>query len=340
MRATLWRDIEALDAQVAEATQIDAKLQAWSLLRHLTRWLLIRPGGSLEIAANVDRYQPVVSALRDALPGVLTPTGKGDFEGNAEKWEGLGFGESLAQRLARTPVLRASLDMAEVAHNCDQPIERVAGVFFGLAEALDLEWLRSEIESLPVESRWHAQARGSLLDELNQQHRALAAQVLVWDTDLAGRRSGGGVVEQGRRPPEIHPHHAGGNTVAECGLSHCLGGRASSGPAGTGELSDARRRGTIMCLTAHDLFSRRCAHRHRRRRLRCARHGRWQAVCLKVPVLHGPRRAGLVCANMTGMKIAFVASSITEARQAMSRLAEELWQCRYRPGRGHRGPGG
>src|SRR5690606_26809982 len=100
-----------------------------------------------------------VTRLRDALPEVLTATGKGDFNGNAEKWEGLGFDEPLAQRLARSPVLRAALDMAEVAHNCDQPVERVAGAFFGLAEALDLDWLRSEIESLPVESRWHAQAR-------------------------------------------------------------------------------------------------------------------------------------------------------------------------------------
>ncbi len=180
----LWADIEALDAQVAEATQIDAKLQTWSLLRHLTRWLLNRQAGSLDIAENVERYQPVVTRLRDALPEVLTATGKGDFNGNAEKWEGLGFGEPLAQRLARSPVLRAALDMAEVAHSCDQPVERVAGAFFGLAEALDLDWLRSEIESLPVESRWHAQARGSLLDELNQQHRALAAQVVAWDREL------------------------------------------------------------------------------------------------------------------------------------------------------------
>lgn len=184
----LWADIEALDAKVADATQIDAKLQTWSLLRHLTRWLLNKPGGNLDIAANVERYQPVVTALRDALPEVLTPTGTGDFEGNAEKWEGLGFGETLAQRLARAPVLRASLDMAEVAHKCNQPIERVAGVFFGLAEALDLDWLRNEIESLPVESRWHAQARGSLLDELNQQHRALASQVLVWDKDMSAEK--------------------------------------------------------------------------------------------------------------------------------------------------------
>ncbi len=184
----LWADIEALDAKVAEATQIDAKMQTWSLLRHLTRWLLNKPGGKLDIAANVERYKPVVTALRDVLPAALTPTGKGDFEGDAEKWEGLGFGEALAHRLARAPVLRASLDMAEVAHNCKQPIERVAGVFFGLAEALDLDWLRNEIESLPVESRWHAQARGSLLDELNQQHRALASQILVWDTDMSAEK--------------------------------------------------------------------------------------------------------------------------------------------------------
>ncbi len=54
----------------------------------------------------------------------------------------------------------------------------VAKVFYELAEALDLEWLRGQIEALPVEGAWHAQARGSLLDELNAQHRALALQVL------------------------------------------------------------------------------------------------------------------------------------------------------------------
>jgi len=51
-------------------------------------------------------------------------------------------------------------------------------VFFELGEALDIEWLRSQIEALPVESGWHAQARGSLRDELASQQRALATQVL------------------------------------------------------------------------------------------------------------------------------------------------------------------
>ncbi len=174
----LWAQIEALDSQVAEDTQIDAIKQIWSLLRHMTRWLLNRPGGSLDIAANVERYQAGVSALRLALPDVLTSTGKGDFSCSQEKWEGLGLPAELALRLARMPELRAALDMVEVAQQGGQPIEKVAAVFYELGEALDLEWLRSQIEALPVEGHWHAQARGSLLDELNHQHRALSLQVL------------------------------------------------------------------------------------------------------------------------------------------------------------------
>ncbi len=179
----LWAAIEALDGKVAEATQMDAILHIWTLLRHMTRWLLNRPGGTLDIAANVERYRPAVTALRQALPDTLTPTGQADYALSVEKWQGLDFTPELAERLARAPVLRSALDMAEVAHYSGQPIEHVASVFFNLAETLDLDWLRSEIEALPVEGRWHAQARGSLLDELNHQHRELAVKVLAWAAD-------------------------------------------------------------------------------------------------------------------------------------------------------------
>ena len=179
----LWSMIEALDSKIAEDTQIDAIKQIWSLLRHMTRWLLNRPGGSLDIAENVARYQEGVSALRNVLPEVLTPTGMGDFSCTREKWEGLGMPAELGLRMARMPDLRAALDMVEVAQQSNQPMDKVARVFFELGEALDLEWLRGQIEALPVDGHWHAQARGSLLDELNHQHRALALQVLAFGGD-------------------------------------------------------------------------------------------------------------------------------------------------------------
>ncbi|TBR39722.1 MULTISPECIES: NAD-glutamate dehydrogenase [Dyella] len=179
----LWAEIEALDSKVAEETQIDAIMQIWSLLRHLTRWLLNRPGGTLDIAANVERYQAGVNALREALPDALTDTGRADFSTSQEKWDGLGLPSALAVRLARIPEMRAMLDIVEVAQQTGQPVARVAGVFYELGGVLDLEWLRNQIEALPVEGHWHAQARGSLLDELNHQHRALASQVLALSGD-------------------------------------------------------------------------------------------------------------------------------------------------------------
>jgi glutamate dehydrogenase len=177
----LWADIEAQDSKVAENTQVDAVMQIWSMLRHLTRWLLNRPGGTLDIAANVERYQSAVAELSDTLPHALTPAGKADFATSQEKWEGLGLPTDLALRLAKLPELRAMLDMVEVAQQSGQPIAKVANVFFELGHTLDLEWLRGQIEALPVEGHWHAQARGSLLDELNHQHRALATQVLAFN---------------------------------------------------------------------------------------------------------------------------------------------------------------
>jgi glutamate dehydrogenase len=185
----LWADIEALDGQATEDMQIDAIMLTWSLLRHLTRWLLGRPGGTLDIADNVHRYAPGVSALRAALPEVLTPTGRADFDSATEKWEGLGAPQDLAFRLARVPLLRSALDMVELSTHSKRSVDQVASVFFGLAGALDLDWLRGQIEALPVESSWHAQARGALLDELSQQHRALSAQVLAGAGRKAGREA-------------------------------------------------------------------------------------------------------------------------------------------------------
>jgi glutamate dehydrogenase len=176
---SLWAEIEALDGTVADVVQVDALLKIWDLLRNLTRWLLNHRGVALDIASVVERYAPGVGELRAALPRALTPTGRADYDVDVEKWQGLDIPESVAARLATVPVLGASLDIVEVARESGQRVDRVASIFFELGQALEIDALRRQIENLPVESRWHAQARGSLRDELAAQHRALAAQILA-----------------------------------------------------------------------------------------------------------------------------------------------------------------
>jgi glutamate dehydrogenase len=187
----LWSGIDALDGKASEAAQIDALMKLWSLLRHVSRWLLNRPGTALGITDLVERYQPGMDRLRAVLPRALSMTGHASWGVDLEKWQGFGFPEELARNLATIPVLEVTMDVVETALDTGRPVDHVARVFFDLGEALDIEWLRAQIEKLPVESRWHAQARGALRDELAVQQRAMVSQILASEQ---GRQTADGAV--------------------------------------------------------------------------------------------------------------------------------------------------
>jgi glutamate dehydrogenase len=187
----LWAGIESLDGKVSEASQIDALMRVWSLLRHVSRWLLNRPGTVLGITDLVQRYQPGMDTLRAALPARLTETGRASWGVDLEKWQGMGFPDELAHKLATIPSLEVAMDVIETSSESGRPVEHVAQVFFDLGAAMDIEWLRGQIEKLPVESRWHAQARGALRDELAVQQRAMVSQILASEQ---GRQGADGAV--------------------------------------------------------------------------------------------------------------------------------------------------
>ncbi len=184
----LWADIDALDLKVPEAAQIDALLEIWALLRSMTRWLLNRPGDRFDIAEAVGRYHPGIEALRGALPEILSETDRVSFADARARWLDAGLPQTLAQQLASLSMLYSALDVVEVASVHSLPVADVARVYSGLGEALHLQWLLQKIEELPVDGRWHALARGSMRDEMQQQQGALVAQVLQFGTADVGKR--------------------------------------------------------------------------------------------------------------------------------------------------------
>ncbi len=174
----LWADIEALDGRVNGNAQIDATLVIWSLLRNMTRWLLNQPDHVQDIAASVARFMPAMVELKARLDSVITESDRQALLALQARWLEAGFPAELSGQLAALPALGAALDIARVADASAQPITAVASVYFALGDALNLRWLMEKIEELPVETRWHALARGALRDELNTQQRALALQIL------------------------------------------------------------------------------------------------------------------------------------------------------------------
>ncbi len=175
----MWAGIDELDLKVPESAQIAALTGIWHLQRSVTRWLLGRPGGSLHIAAEVERYAAPMLALRQALPKILPAEARAAMQADKDKWQQQGFPAELAQDFASLPYLTYGLDIIEVALERKLDVADVAHVYFALGDALHSKWLMDNVEKLPVEDRWHAQARGVLRDELQAQQRTLVGIVLA-----------------------------------------------------------------------------------------------------------------------------------------------------------------
>ncbi len=180
----LWVEIEN-STGVHGDTQIDALLRIWTLLRHLTRWLLSRHHARLDFAEAVDRYAGRIAELRALLSSLLPEDELQAAATDCAAWQAAGLSAGLSESLSHLQSLASAFDVIEVALDQQQPLARVAAVYFGLGDRLSLRWLQGRIEELPVEGRWHALARGVARDELLAQQRALTAQVLAAPTEAA-----------------------------------------------------------------------------------------------------------------------------------------------------------
>jgi glutamate dehydrogenase len=174
-----WQEIDTVLNKVDRNGATAVQLRIWNLLRNLTRWLLNPPTRKLDIANAVHRYSKGFQELAQGLDGVLPQIDRDLIEHERKDIIAAGFEPELAAQIARCGPLSSVFDVIEVAaeHQCDLLL--AARVYFGLGEALHLRWLQAQIEKLPVEGRWHANARGVMRDRLFVQHRALTGQVLL-----------------------------------------------------------------------------------------------------------------------------------------------------------------
>jgi glutamate dehydrogenase len=175
---SLWADVEALDLQVAAATQIGMLLESRRLVERATRWLLQTRHRPLAIAAEVERFQGGVQAVSAALPGALVAEEREQWEARVSALVEEDVPEELARRVASLGALFAALDIVEAAAATQRSVEEVAALHFLLGGRLHLHWLRDRVAALPRANRWQAMARAALRDDLFSLHAELTADVL------------------------------------------------------------------------------------------------------------------------------------------------------------------
>ena len=174
----IWSGIEALDNQVPASVQISMMIQAGRLLRNATRWLLNHPDAPLEISSQVAYFAPGTRQLQDRLTRLLPEREMQRMAQNIQQYVDMQVPESLAQKVAACDYLYPGLDIVEISDQRGLKLVDAARVYFELGEQLALDWLRDQIEELPVDGHWQSVARGTLRENLYAYRRQLTANVL------------------------------------------------------------------------------------------------------------------------------------------------------------------
>ena len=174
----LWLAIEALDNQVADEVQSRMLIHTSAQLERSTTWFLRSRRLGDDMAVTIAHFKPGVDELSARLPELQDSDERARVDAAVARYVADGVPADLAARVVTFDTLHATLDIAEVASTAAQPVERVAQVYFDLANRLSMPWLRDRIAALPGDQHWRMLAKSAMLDDLAGLQRAITGAVL------------------------------------------------------------------------------------------------------------------------------------------------------------------
>lgn len=173
-----WVEIESLDYKIPSEVQTDMMARLVRLVRRATRWLLRNRRASLEWQSDVAFFTKSINQFRKMLPGKLPEEFRILFSEKLHKLKTQGVPDALAMEVCRADFLFPATSLAEISESTGEKLLSVVNVYYALGEQLQLNWLGSMINQLPVSNYWQALARETYLDDLSWQQRALTCNVV------------------------------------------------------------------------------------------------------------------------------------------------------------------
>jgi glutamate dehydrogenase len=170
--------VEALDNKVPTDVQTDMYLEFRRLLDRSVRWFLQNRPDRLDVAAEIERFQPTAEKHRGNMADLLMGSELKRLRRNAERYVEAGVPEGLALRVAGLLDEFSLLDARDIAVSMDLDQEQVTGLYFALSERYGVDAMLARISKLPRTNRWEALARGALRDDLYAALEALTRVVL------------------------------------------------------------------------------------------------------------------------------------------------------------------
>ena len=131
-----------------------------------SRWLLQTRGQGLDVHAEIDRFQPVVSELTPLIPSLLRGAERERLARGTAELVAKGAPGELAEQIAGLLDAFSLLDVTEIALSSGQPAKATAQLYFAVSERYDVDRFLGRITALPRDDRWASLARSALRADL------------------------------------------------------------------------------------------------------------------------------------------------------------------------------
>lgn len=174
----VMRQVDDLDGRVSPTAQTDVIDQARRLLARATRWFLLERPGEAGIAAEIDRYRPLVARHAARIGDLLRGDERERFVLRRDQLVAEGLPEELAATTAGLLDAYALLDVVDLAGAGAVAADTLVPLHFAVSQRFGIDRVLRHIAALPRDDRWDALARSALRSDTYATWAKLTGVVL------------------------------------------------------------------------------------------------------------------------------------------------------------------
>lgn len=154
------------------------------LLDRAVRWFVNNVGQGTTVAEDIELFKPLMDPLRTHLVDYVRGSDRQRVEewfARAEQW---GLPDDIARHWAEQFESFGLLDIALIARQIDEPVDRIAQVYYAVYDRFAVDNLLERITTLPRMDRWQALARAALRDDLYSTIADMTVSVMKSSSSL------------------------------------------------------------------------------------------------------------------------------------------------------------
>ncbi|WP_415855181.1 NAD-glutamate dehydrogenase [Sinomonas sp. G460-2] len=131
-----------------------------------TRWYVTHDHRDQPLDRALGRILPTLELLRTSTADYLRGEDADRVHGRLAHWDSVGLPRDLGRRAADMLESFGLLDISLISEQVDEPIERIADLYWAVFHRIGAARILLRITDLPRQSRWEALARAALRDDV------------------------------------------------------------------------------------------------------------------------------------------------------------------------------